>query len=429
MSEILRADAILAADGELIDAECEIDDQGRIAYLGPARAQSQVTIDLTGHALMPGLVNGHAHSAMTLLRGICDDAGLSTWLPKVQQAEQQFTRDDIEVGLELAMLEMIATGTTTFADMYYWDLGLLERVRSAGMRVLAGPAVFTRDVVGFPNATTRTGAQVLDDTEALAATFADDPHISLAFSPHSPYTSPAELLTEISCRARHANIPILTHVSETHDEIARSVKLHGVTPGVFLDSLGFFEARVIAAHGVHLTPDEIELFASTGTAISHNPVSNLKLGCGIAPLPEMLAAGVPIALGTDSAASNNSLDMFEEIKLATLLHRGTHRDATAVTADQVLHIATDGGARALGFTETGSLKVGAMADIVAVDVSSWGAVPRVSLASHLVFSSRGSDVRHVFIGGTHVYAEGQHLTLDAQHILQRAAEVASRLRD
>lgn len=428
MPLILRADAMLTPGGELAHGELEIDANGRIAYVGEARPDSVVNHDLAGHALMPGLVNGHTHSAMTLQRGISDDDGFMPWLAAVQAVEQGLSRDDIATGLELAMLEMIATGTTAFADMYHWDAGLLELVRDAGMRVLAAPAVFTGESIGFPSVSPLTGAEVLDETEALALRFADDEHIRLAYGPHAPYTCPPELLRDIAERAIRTGIPIHIHVSESLAEVEQITSRYGVTPAAHLEALGLFDAEVLAAHCVHLTAAEIEWLARAGAAVSHNPVSNLKLGCGIAPLPELIAAGVRLTLGTDSVASNNSLDLFEELKLAAILHRGVRHDAAAVSAADVLRIATSGGAEAIGFAETGALEVGRLADVIAIDLRGAHATPRGSLASHLVFSANGADVRHVFIGGKHVYAHGRHLTLDAPAILARANRARARLR-
>ncbi|NLB46942.1 MAG: amidohydrolase [Microbacteriaceae bacterium] len=428
MTTIVRADTMLTPAGEVSPAELEIDDAGRISYAGTPRSGSIVTHDLTGHALMPGLVNGHTHGAMTLQRGISDDEGFMPWLAAVQEVEQGLTRDDIVVGLEVAMLEMIETGTTTFADMYHWDAGLLELVRDAGMRVLAAPAMSTADSVAFPGVSPLTGAEVLDETEALAARFAGDAQIKLAYGPHAPYTCPPELLQDIAARSKRSGIPIHIHVSESRAEVAQMTEQYGRTPAAHLDSLGFFEARVLAAHCVHLTDDEIEVFARTGTGASHNPVSNLKLGCGVARLPEMLDAGIALTIGTDSVASNNSLDLFEELKLATILHRGMRHDASVVSAAQVLDLATRQGAATVGFPETGSLEFGKLADVIALDLGRTSATPRGSLASHLTFSATGADVRHVFIGGQHVYADGEHLTLDAPAIRERAHAASARLR-
>jgi len=425
---VIWADAMLTPTGPVAEAELVFDSEGRIEYAGPQRPGSTPTHDLAGHVLMPGLVNGHTHSAMTLLRGASDDDGFMPWLAAVQAAEQHLTRDDVAAGLQLAMLEMIETGTTAFADMYHWDAGLLELVRAAGMRVLAAPAVFTDEAVGFPGVSPWTGAEVLDATEALAERFAADPHIRLAYGPHAPYTTPPEQLRAIAGRSRRTGIPIHIHVSESAAEVADMIERYGATPAMHLESLGLFETDVLAAHCVHLSPEEIAVFARTGTAASHNPVSNLKLGCGVAPLPELLEAGVRLTLGTDSVASNNSLDLFEEIKLATILHRGVRGDAAAVRASDVLDIATRGGAEAIGFPETGALEPGRLADVIALDVTGAGAIPHPSLVSHLAFSARGSDVRHVFIGGRHVYANGDHLTLDAVDVRARAAAAAERMR-
>ncbi|MBU3994206.1 MAG: amidohydrolase [Actinobacteria bacterium] len=425
---VIWADAMLTPTGPVAEAELVFDSEGGIEYAGPQRPGSTPTHDLAGHVLMPGLVNGHTHSAMTLLRGASDDDGFMPWLAAVQAAEQHLTRDDVAAGLQLAMLEMIETGTTAFADMYHWDAGLLELVRAAGMRVLAAPAVFTDEAVGFPGVSPWTGAEVLDATEALAERFAADPHIRLAYGPHAPYTTPPEQLRAIAGRSRRTGIPIHIHVSESAAEVADMIERYGATPAMHLESLGLFETDVLAAHCVHLSPEEIAVFARTGTAASHNPVSNLKLGCGVAPLPELLEAGVRLTLGTDSVASNNSLDLFEEIKLATILHRGVRGDAAAVRASDVLDIATRGGAEAIGFPETGALEPGRLADVIALDVTGAGAIPHPSLVSHLAFSARGSDVRHVFIGGRHVYANGDHLTLDAVDVRARAAAAAERMR-
>ena len=429
MTTILRADRMLTPDGEVQNAELEIDERGRIAYAGPARAESVVTHDLAGHALMPGLVNGHTHSAMTLQRAVSDDEGFMPWLAAVQAVEQGLTRDDVVAGLELAMLEMIANGTTAFADMYHWDEGLLETVQRAGMRVLAAPAMFTAESVGFPGVSPLDGAQTLDYTEQLAERFAGDEQIRLAYGPHAPYTCSPELLREIAERSQRTGIKIHMHVAESRAEVEQITEQYGNTPAKHLDALGFFEADVLAAHCVHLTIEEIAIFARTGTAASHNPVSNLKLGCGVAKLPEMLEAGVRLTLGTDSVASNNSLDQFEEIKLATILHRGVRHDAAAVKAVDVLDIATRRGAEAIGFPETGALEAGRFADVIAIDLGTTRATPMGSLVSHLAFSASGEDVRHVFIGGRHVYANGEHLTLDAPDILARAGAAAARLRD
>ncbi|WP_336660633.1 amidohydrolase [Leucobacter sp. USHLN153] len=431
---VLRADAMLTPGGVVADAELAFDGSGRITYAGSARpdadsSSDRVVHDLAGHVLMPGLVNGHTHSAMTLLRGVSDDEGFMPWLAAVQALEQHLTHDDVEVGLQLAMVEMIETGTTAFADMYHWDAELIELVRAAGMRALVAVASFAPDAVGFPGVSPWNGAEATEQTEALAEQFADDAHVRIAYGPHAPYTCPPEFLRDIARRAVERGIPIHTHISESAAEVSQIVEQYGATPADHLDALGLFDAEVLAAHCVHLTAGEIARFAEAGVAVSHNPVSNLKLGNGIAPLPDWQAAGLRISLGTDSVASNNTLDLFEEIKVGTILHRGAREDAAIVRASDVLDIATRRGAEAIGFSETGALEAGRLADVIALDVTGSAAVPfeAASLVSHLGFAATGADVRHVFIGGRHVYADGEHLTLDADAIRARAAEARARL--
>lgn len=425
---------MLTPEGVVAPAELVFDAEGRITYAGSPRPEDDatarsVTFDLAGHALIPGLTNGHTHSAMTLQRGVSDDESFMTWLDTVQGIEQQLTYGDLEAGLDLALLEMIETGTVAFADMYYWDEGLIERVRAAGMRVFASLACSATDHVAYPAVSPMTGADVLNLVEELAAKYREDPLVRVGFGPHAPYTCTPEFLGEVRERAIAGSIPIHTHVSESADEVAQLRERYGKTPGEFLDSLNFFDAEVHAAHCVHLEPGEIATFARTGTSVSHNPVSNMKLGNGIAPFPEMLAAGVPLAIGTDSVASNNSLDLFEELKHATIAHRGAREDAAAVLASQTLEVATRSGAAAIGFPGSGELAVGKFADVVAVDLMSTSFAPLSpeELVSHLVYGATGRDVRHVFVGGRHLYADGVHLTLDADAVRARAREVRARL--
>ncbi|MGO1537996.1 MAG: amidohydrolase [Leucobacter sp.] len=431
---VIRADAALLPDRLLSDPELEFDSDGRISYIGEQRSTSTVTHNLSGHILMPGLSNGHTHSAMSLLRGASDDDGLMPWLEHVQSMEQLMTHADVAVGLQLAMLEMIETGTVAFADMYYWDAALLELVKSAGMRVFASPAAVSPEVAAFPGVSAATGDEMCDLTESLAAEYAGDPQIRIAFGPHAPYTCPTDFLRDIVARSKRSGIPINTHIAESAAEVATIAERYGASPVTYLESLGLFDVDVLGAHCVHMSTDEVAMFARTGTAVSHNPVSNLKLGTGVAPLPDMLDSGVRLALGTDSVASNNTLDLFEEIKVATILQRGTREAATAMRASDVVDIATTRGADAIGFPESGAIEVGRMADVIALSTGSTSSATfdpresRAALVSHLGFTATGADVRHVFIGGRHVYRDGKHLTLDAERIRQRARAAADRLR-
>lgn len=432
---VLRANA-LYTPGQTVLTPAELafsTDTGRITYVGAPRESSVVTHDLAGHVLMPGLTNGHTHSAMTLQRGVSDDEGFMPWLEAVQNLEQGLTHEDIEVGLELALLEMIETGTTAFADMYFWDESLIETVRAAGLRAFAALACTAPDHIAYPNVASRTGQDELDHVEALAAQYRDDPQVVVGYGPHAPYSCPPEFYREIAARAIRSDIPIHTHVAESPAEMADIRERYGVSPPEHLASLGVLDAQVLAAHCVHLGASDIAMMVDQQIAMSHNPVSNLKLGNGIAPLPELIEAGARLCIGTDGMASNNSLDLFEEVKLATILHRGARHDAAIVRASQVLEIATRRGAEASMFRESGALEVGRFADVIALDLAGASATPLImadqpeALISHLAFAATGADVRHVFVGGRHLYADGEHLTLDAAGIRERAVAARTRL--
>ncbi|WP_243854803.1 amidohydrolase [Canibacter zhoujuaniae] len=432
MTTVLYADALVTAGKTVLDAELRFAN-GRITAVGakgslgalPAGAKVR---DLRGRILIPGLTNGHTHSAMTLLRGVSDDHGFMPWLAEVQALEQHLTEEDVLAGLQLAMLEMIASGTTAFADMYVWNSRLIQAVSDAGMRVVAAPATVAPDVVMFPGVTARDGAAELAHTAQLAEEFHGDPLIKIAFGPHAPYSVPREFFVETIAHAKESGLPIHTHISESPAEVAQMLDRVGKTPGDYLRDLGLLDAKVLAAHCVHLTAGEIGDYVAAGAALSHNPVSNLKLGNGVADFPEWLASGAQVSLGTDSVASNNNLDLFEEMKLAAMLHRGVRHDAAAVTAESVFEVATKRGAKAIGFAGSGELAVGKCADIVALNVTGVNAIPHDNLVSHIVFAAGGHDVTDVWVNGRALYKDGEHLTLDAQNIKQRARVSAARIR-
>lgn len=432
MNTIIRAAAMLAPGGMIHNAEIEISDD-RIMYAGSARTESPAgenlkVVNLPDSVLMPGLTNGHTHSAMTLLRGVSDDAGFMPWLEAVQALEQHLTHEDVQAGLELAMLEMIESGTVAFADMYVWDEQLLELVRAAGMRVNAALAANFPDGNMFPGVSERSGREELDYADELAAKYSSDPQIRISYGPHAPYSVPEDFMREIIARSISTGVPVQIHISESPAEVAQLQESTGYRPGKYLESLGLFETEVLAAHCVHLDAEELTPFSgSTHVAASHNPVSNLKLGNGVAPLIEWINRDMRIALGTDSVASNNSLDLFEEIKMATILHRGVNHDAAAVTAQSVLDIATRRGAEVIGFGESGTLEAGKFADIIALDLDE--GMPRDNLVSHLAFTATGSDISHVWIGGRAVYENYEHLTLNEDDIRSRARASIQRLRE
>ncbi|HEX5996987.1 MAG TPA: amidohydrolase family protein, partial [Jiangellales bacterium] len=279
----------------------------------------------------------------------------------------------------------------------------------------------------YPGASAADGRAVLEHTERLAAEFAGDRQIRLAFGPHAPYTCSPDLFREVASRAARLGLPVQVHLSETASEVRESVARFGRSPVAHVARLGLFEVPVLVAHCNHPTDDDVELLARHRAAVAHNPVSSLKLGAGIAPIPRLRAADVPLALGTDSVASNNNLDLFEEIKLAALLQRGLHESPDIVLGADCVAMATNEGAEAVGFPEVGRLEVGRWADIVVLDASQPHATPLHSAMSYLAFAARGSDVRHVFIGGRHVVADGVVTTLDEQEICHRVRETAARI--
>jgi 5-methylthioadenosine/S-adenosylhomocysteine deaminase len=401
---------------------------GRITYLGPVRGELRAG-DLNGHGRLaiPGLVNAHTHSAMTLLRGYCDDVPLQTWLTHVRAFELRMTADDIRAGLRLALAEMLRSGTIGFIDMFQWDSDLVGMVSAAGMRVLAAPAVFGYEAVAFPMADPTPGALMLSRTVDLAHEFAGDPLIGLGYGLHAPYTCPPDMIEDVARRSAADGLPVHIHLSETRSEVDESVRLLGVTPITHVASLGLLDGRAHVAHAVHPRQGDIELLVRPGVTVSHNPVSNLKLGAGIAPVPSYLAAGVRLALGTDSVASNNTLDMFEEIKTGTLLQRGLALDPAAITGAALFGMATSGGARALSPSLSGVLAVGEPADVVLLDIGGTTATPLTDPRSFLAYAARGTDVVDVFIAGRRVVVDGQVATIDENAARAEVAERAARI--
>jgi 5-methylthioadenosine/S-adenosylhomocysteine deaminase len=413
----------------LSDAELAFSsDSGRITYLGPRRGpMGPGDIDGSGRLVMPGLVNAHTHSAMTLLRGYSDDVPLQMWLEHVRAFEIRLNAADIRAGLRLALAEMLRCGTVGFLDMFQWDSELLAIVAATGMRVSAAPAVFGYDAVAFPAADATPGAAMLDRTARLAAEFAGDRRIQVAYGLHAPYTCPPEMIQDVSDRAGDDGLGVHIHLSETRFEVAESLRLHGVTPVRQVADLGLFDGRVHVAHAVHPQDGDIELLSRPGITVSYNPVSNLKLGAGIAPIRNYLDGGVQLGLGTDSVASNNTLDLFEEIKTGALVQRGRAADPSVLSGTDVLAMATQGGARALDPELSGTLAVGEVADVVLVDVTGTTAVPFTNAVSFLAYAARGTDVTDVFIGGRQVVAQGKVTVLDEDAARADVAERAARI--
>lgn len=403
----------------------------RIADMGEGEPSPELlqtvndTVDGRKLLFLPGLINTHGHAAMSLLRGYADDLVLQDWLENhIWPMEAKYSGDDVYWGTALAAAEMIKRGTTTFLDMYDQLDRVGEAVDQSGMR-----GVLSRGMIGMVPEDVQK-AKLLDAvTSAKNWHGAAEGRITVMMSPHAPYTCPPEFIVKVVEAAHELNLPLHTHMSETRFEVELNVRDYGVRPAEHLDRLGFFSRPAILAHAVHLTDEEIALLAERRVAVSHNPVSNLKLASGVARVPELLAAGVTVGLGTDSVASNNNLDLFEEIRLAALLHKGVSGDPTVVPAAEALRMGTVYGARAVGLEGvTGMLRPGMKADFIAISTSQPHFVPRTDLISHLVYAASGSDVKHVWVDGRQLLKDGQLLSLDEERIMHEAQASFERLK-
>jgi 5-methylthioadenosine/S-adenosylhomocysteine deaminase len=409
----------VAVDGRNIAA---VDTPAAIA----AKFSSQTTIDASGQVVMPGLINTHTHAPMVLYRGLADDLALMDWLQKyIFPAEAKtVTPDFVRAGTRLAALEMIESGTTTYADMYYFEEEIARVTRDAGLRGVLGETI-----IQFPVADAKTPQESLARTESFIKEFAGDDLIVPAVAPHSMYTLDAGSLKAARALADRTHVPVLIHLSETADEEKNSVAAHQASPTQYLETLGFWGPRTIAAHGVWLSPGDVAILAKHQVSVSHNPESNMKLASGAAKVVAMQRAGVVVGLGTDGAASNNDLDMFEAMRQAAFLAKLQTGDPRAVPARKALEMATIDGARALGMDrEIGSLEAGKRADVIAVSMTSPRQTPMYDPLSHLVYVTRGDDVRTTIVNGRVLMRDRKVLTLDEPRVLNEARALADKVK-
>ena len=352
-------------------------------------------IEARGRMIIPGLINGHTHVPMTLFRGLADDLDLQEWLTKyIFPAEaKNVTEEFVRVGTRLGLAEMIRGGTTTYCDMYYFEDAIAEETARAGVRGVLGETV-----IDFPVADNKTHAEALAYVEKYVARWKGHDLIIAAIAPHAPYTVSEEHLKEFRSFADRTGVPIVTHISETKREVEESLETKGATPVEYLERINFLNNRVIAAHIVWPTENEISILKRRGVGIIHNPQSNMKLASGVAPVPKMLAENLLVGLGTDGAASNNDLNMWEEMDTAAKLHKVFSGDPKVMTAQQAFELATIRGAEALHLErEIGSLEQGKRADIVIVARDSLHQMPLYNLYSDLVYATKASDVHTVII--------------------------------
>jgi 5-methylthioadenosine/S-adenosylhomocysteine deaminase len=392
-----------------------------------ARAyRSAQTIDAHGAIVMPGLINTHTHAPMVLYRGLADDLALMDWLQKyIFPAEAKtVTPAFVRAGTRLAALEMIRSGTTTYVDMYYFEEEIARTTKAAGLRGVLG-----QTIIQFPVADARTPEEGLARTERFIKEFAHDDLIVPAVAPHAMYTLDAATLKSVRQLADRDRVPVIIHLAETEDEVRTASEQHKATPVGYLDALGFFGPRTLGAHGVHLTPADIEILKKRGVGISHNPESNMKLASGTAPVPALRQAGVPVGLGTDGAASNNDLDMFEAMRAAALLHKLISKDPRTLPAGDVIAMATIEGAKAIGMdAQIGSLEPGKRADLIVVGTNTARQTPMYDPLSHLVYVMRGDDVETTIVNGKVLMKDKKVLTLDEPAVLGEARRFAEQVR-
>ncbi len=399
--------------------------RGRIVAVGTRgeigkRYTGRQTLDATGRVIIPGLINGHTHIPMTLFRGLADDLDLQEWLTKyIFPAEaKNVTEEFVRVGTRLGLAEMIRGGTTTYCDMYYFEDAIADETAKAGVRGVLGETV-----IDFPVADNKTNAEAMAYVERYVKRWQGHELIVPAIAPHAPYTVSEEHLKAARAFSDRTGAPIVTHISETKREVDESLAAKGATPVGYLKRIGFLNERVIAAHVVWPTAEDLEILKRLRTGVVHNPQSNMKLAAGVAPVPRMIREGLLVGLGTDGAASNNDLNMWEEMDSAAKLHKVSSGDPKVMTAQQAFELATIRGAEALHLEkEIGSIEVGKLADLVIVERDALNQIPLYNIYSDLVYATKASDVQTVIINGRFVMRNRRLLTLN-----ERAIKASARI--
>ena len=379
------------------------------------------TIDAQEGIIMPGLVNAHTHAAMTCFRGLADDLPLMTWLNDyIFPAEAKLTPDIVYQGTRLACSEMILSGTTTFCDMYLFEEAAAQAAKEVGLRAVVGEVIYD-----FPSPNYGPVEEGLKYTEDLIEKWRDDPLITIAVEPHSPYVCSPELLQKARAIADRNGVPMVIHLAETEREVAEIKKKYGRTPVAHLADIGFLSPGLIADHCVVLTEEDMMLLKDSDVKVAHNPESNMKLASGIAPVPELLRHGITVGIGTDGCASNNNLDMFQEMDTVAKLHKVHTLDPTVMDARTVVRMATIDGARVLGIGDTsGSLEEGKKADIIIIDIRSPHLTPMYNVYSHLVYAVTGSDVVTAIVNGRVLMEERAFTTLDVDEVMASVNRIA-----
>ena len=380
---------------------------------------------MAGRLLLPGLINCHGHSPMVLLRGVGSDLSLQEWLfGKIMPIEDKLTAEDIKIGNQLALLEMLSTGTTSYSDMYFEPQTAVENALACGIKANISRPVqcFNKDETYAENFRAKESIQLFKNHHG-----AGDGRVRIDFSVHAEYTCFEHIVGPYSADCKSLGGRMHIHLSETKKEHDECVEKYGKTPAKWFYDLGTFDCPTAAAHCVWVTEEDMALMLEKGVSPVHNPTSNMKLGSGFAPVQRMLDLGLNVTLGTDGAASNNNLNMLEELHLASVLHNGFHRDPTILKPAQLLAMATRNGAQLQGREDTGELAVGKKADIIALDLTRPHMVPNFDPLALTVYSAQGGDVVMTMVDGKILYENGEFLTLDADKILHEADAAARRL--
>jgi 5-methylthioadenosine/S-adenosylhomocysteine deaminase len=388
------------------------------------------TVDCAGKVVIPGLINGHTHAAMTLLRGLADDLRLDVWLlGYMMPVEREFVSPEFSrLGTQIACAEMIRSGITCFADMYYYEETVAQAVADAGMRAICG-----QTILKFPSPDAESYEDSLDLARGFIERWKDHPLVVPAVAPHAPYTCTPEILKACTEMALEYDVPLHTHIAETFQEVEDWREIYSMPVVPWIKKIGLLDAKVIAAHCVHIDDGEIHTLEHAGTGVVHNPSSNLKLASGFAPVSEMLERGVHVGIGTDGPASNNTLDLFEEVRLASFIAKAVTKDPTALPARQAFEMATRNGAKAIHMDHLiGSLEAGKKADLVIVDLDLTHNQPHFehdpnAIYSRLIYAAKSTDVLDVMIAGSWVMQDRRLLSLDESDLIEQAASYAARI--
>ncbi|HZF26309.1 MAG TPA: amidohydrolase [Steroidobacteraceae bacterium] len=431
---IVEGDHVVTMNGDapVLQKGAVVIDKGAIVAVGPAaelaaKYKARETLPGKDRIVLPGLINGHTHAAMTLLRGIADDRELIDWLTHyIFPTEVRFVDPEfVRIGTELACWEMIRGGTTTFVDMYYFPDAVAKAVEKCGLRALVAPSIIDQKSPDAANA---------EEQLRLAADFVrrwqgKNPRVIPIIGAHSIYTIKPPMLQKLRVTARELGVPISIHVAESRFEVDYSRKNYGTTPVTFLDGIGFFSGPTIAAHVVWPTDAEIALLAQRHVGVIHNPTSNMKISSGTSPVTAMLNAGIAVGLGTDGPATNNDLDMWEEMRLAAFLQKVSTMDPKVVPAATALRMATAGGAEAIGLGDKiGSLTPGRRADLIQVSLAEPHFTPLYDVVSHLVYVAHEQDVASVVVEGKVLMRDGQVLTVDMARVRAEANTLAAKIK-